>query len=148
MTTSFQRMYPPSRPTPGQAYWLLFRGNEILVQEQDARLTLPLVDESAQAPLDPGAVLFLGMLNGAPCLAGEVSAERPVPTGWRAVGIRELFGHLPDDTYGAVGYASHILRWQRDSRFCPVCGHTLGELGEQWMRQCTNCDYIGYPLVS
>src|SRR5260221_7597114 len=134
MTTSFQRRYPPSSPTPGPAHWLLFRGNEILVQ--GAGLALPLIDEAAVALLDPDAILFLGTLNGVPCLAGEVSAERGIPAGWRAVGIRELFGHLDDDAYGVVGYAAHVLRWQRDSRFCPVCGQHLGELGEQWMRQC------------
>ncbi len=148
MMTSFQRRYPPSRPTPGPAYWFLFRGNEILVQEQATGLTLPMIDETALASLGPGAVLFLGTLRGVSCLASEVGAERELLTGWRAIGIRELFGHLDDDAYGVVGYASQILHWQRASRFCPACGHPLGELGEQWMRHCTNCDHIGYPLVS
>lgn len=148
MTTSFERKYPPSRPTPGPAYWFLFRGHDLLVQEQGGGLTLPLLDEAAAASLSPGAVLFLGTLAGVPCLACEVAANMAVPTGWRAVGIRELFGHLDDHEYSVVGYASHVLGWQRDSHFCPVCGHQLGELGEGWMRQCTNCDYIGYPLVS
>lgn len=148
MITSFQRSYPPARPMPGSAYWFLFRGHEILVQNQDSRLALPLCDEAAVAPLAPGAVLFLGTLNGVPCLAGEVSVEQAITAGWQAVGIRELFGHLNDDVYGIVGYASHILRWQRDSRFCPVCGQQLNEFGEQWMRQCSNCDYVGYPPVS
>src|SRR5437870_605071 len=120
MTTSFQRRYPPSGPMPGPAYWFLFRGNEILVHDQGTGPMLPLADEAAVASLSPGAVLFLGMLNGMPCLAGEVSAEQAIPTGWHAIGIRELFGHLDDNAYGVVGYASHILRWQRDSRFCPV----------------------------
>src|SRR5262249_47391994 len=104
-------------------------------------------DEAVIKPLEPGPVLFLGTLNGTPCLACEINAESAVPEGWRAVGIRTLFDYLDEDTYGAVGYASHILRWQRDSNFCPVCGQALGELSEQWMRQCTHCEYIGYPPV-
>jgi NAD+ diphosphatase len=147
MTTAFERQYPPARPTPGPAYWFLFRGNEMLVQDTgQTGLTIPLLDEAAVAALEPGQVLFLGTLNGVPCMAGEVSADVPVDP--HAVGIRELYGRLDEETYGVVFYASHILRWQRDSRFCPVCGHTLGKPREQWMRQCTNCDYIGYPLVS
>lgn len=146
--TIFQRSYPPSHPTAGPAHWILFRANEVLVQEQSAGLALPLVDETAIASLSTNGVLYLGMLNGLPCLAGEVSAEHEILSGWRAIGIRELFGHVDDTTYGVVGYASHVLRWQRDGRFCPVCGSVLGELGEQWMRQCPNCDYIGYPPVS
>jgi NAD+ diphosphatase len=148
MQLSFQRHYPPARPTPGPSYWFLFRGNDLLVQAPDSGLTLPLGDETAIGPLVPPAILFLGMLNGVPCLAGEVSAEAALPAGWRAVGIRELFGHLGDNAYGVVGYAAHILHWQRESRFCPVCGQQLDDFGEQWMRQCPNCDYTGYPRVS
>src|ERR1700674_1231271 len=88
MTTTFQRKFPPSRPMPGPAFWLLFRGNELLVQEQGNDLALLLVEESSVAPLEPGAVQFLGTLNDTPCMAGEVNPEREVPAGWRAVGIR------------------------------------------------------------
>ncbi len=101
MATGFQRMYPPSRPMPGPAFWLLFRGNDVLVQEQDTDLTLLLLDDTAD-----------------------------------------------DDAYGVVGYASHILDWQRNSRFCPVCGNELDALSEEWMRKCSNCDYMGFPPVS
>jgi NAD+ diphosphatase len=148
MATSFQRAYPPSRATSGPAFWLAFRGNELLVQERDASLALLRLEEADIVPLEPSGVLFLGTLGDTPCLACEVSAEQTVPAGWRSVGIRMLFDHLDEATYSVVGYAAHILRWQKDSRFCPVCGHLLGEFSEQWMRQCTNCDYIGYPPVT
>ena len=82
------------------------------------------------------------------CLAGEIDSEHELPPGWRVVGIRTLFDHLDETTYGLVGYAAHILRWQRDSRFCPVCGHPMGPLADEWMRQCTHCDYSAYPPVS
>ena len=148
MAASFQRAYPPTHPTPGSAYWFLFRGNEVLVQGPGTGYTLPRFDESAVAFLHPEGVLYLGTLTGVACFAGEVSPDQTLPADLQAVGIRDLFGNLDDNAYGVVGYAAHILRWQRDSRFCPVCGNQLGELGEGWMRQCPNCDHIGYPLVS
>jgi len=145
---AFQRMYPPSAPTPGAAYWFLFRGHDLLVQAQDDSLKLPLIDDAAAVPLNSGDVLYLGMLSGVPCLAGKVSPDQAVPEGWRAVGIRELHRRLDDDTYDVVFYAAHILHWQQDSRYCPVCGHEQNALGEQWMRQCPNCGHITYPPVS
>jgi NAD+ diphosphatase len=118
------------------------------VQGQDTNPTLLLLDEAAVAPVEPDSVLFIGTLNGTPCMAGEVSLERELPTGWRAVGIRTLFDYLDEDAYGVVGYASHVLDWQRNGRFCPVCGNELGALSEEWMRQCSNCGYMGFPPVS
>ncbi len=146
--TSFQRKYPPSRATPGPALWFLFRGHELLVKENEGSFTVPAIDEAAVAPSNPDAVLFLGTLNDLPCLTGEVGAEQAIPPGWRTVGLRELFGHLEDIPYGVAGYAAHILRWQRDSGFCPVCGTRLDGMGDEWVRQCTRCDYIAYPPVS
>src|SRR5713226_6400346 len=106
MVTGFQRIYPPSRPMPGPAFWLLFRGNDVLVQEQEADLSLLLLDDAAITPLEPDSTLFLGTLNGTPCMAGEISLERELPADWRAVGIRTLFDHLDKDAYSVVGYAS------------------------------------------
>ena len=148
MAISFERMYPPSHPAEGPAYWLLFRGSDLVVQEQDVGLTLLKINNGAGIPFEPGAVLFLGMLNGMACMAGEIDAECPLPPGLRAVNIRTLFDHLDETAYSAVGYASHVLRWQRDSRYCPVCGHAQGELAEQWVRQCPQCGFTAYPLVS
>ena len=149
MNAPFQRLYPPARPQIGPAYWLLFCGHDLLVQEEkDGTISLPLVDEEVVSHFAPGAVLFLGTLNNMPCMAGEVNAEHLVPDGWRTVDIRGLYDHLDEASYVAVGYASQILRWQRSSRFCPVCGQPLAGLGEQWMRQCSNCNHIGYPPVT
>lgn len=148
MTVPFQRAYPPAHPEPGFAFWFPFRENELLVREPESGIELCQGDEAAIAPLQPASILYVGTLKGTPCLACEISPEQDVPAGWRSVGLRALFGLLDEHTYGVAGYASHILRWQREHRYCPVCGQPLGELAEQWSRRCANCDYIGYPPVT
>lgn len=148
MTESFQRAYPPARPTAGPALWLLFRNNEILVQEQEAGMALILSDEAGIAHLEPSAPLYLGTLNGVPCLASEISSEQVLPSEWRALALRALFGRVDEEAYLLAGYAAHILHWQRESRYCPVCGQALGAFIEQWSRHCSQCSYIGYPLIS
>jgi NAD+ diphosphatase len=127
---------------------LLFRGHDLLVREQDGTISLPIVNEADVAPFAPSAVLFLGTLNGTPCMTGEVSADCSLPDSWRTIDIRSLFNHVDEAAYAVVGYASQILRWQRSSRFCPVCGQPLDGFGEQWMRQCRQCKYTAYPPVT
>ncbi len=148
MKQPFQRAYPPARPETGAAFWLIFRGDEMLVQRQESGVELILSDEAAMMHLELSAPLYLGTLNGVPCLACEMSNEHVLPPGWLSLGLRALFGQLDEAAYQVAGYASHILHWQRESRYCPVCGHTLGEFIEQWSRHCSNCSYIGYPLIS
>jgi len=148
MTTSFERLYPPAQAESDNAFWLIFRGHDLIVQESDGKYRLLKADAQAVSALEPQAVLYLGQMDGAPCMAAETSAERPLPPEYRAVGVRALFDHLDETQYSAVGYASHILRWQRESKFCPVCGHPMRDLGEQWMRQCSHCSYSAYPPVS
>jgi NAD+ diphosphatase len=148
MVTHLQRAYPPSRPEPGQAYWLPFQAGELLVQEHEATPALLQGDEMEFAALLGQTPLYLGVLDRVACLAGEVSAEWSLPAGWRRRELRGLFGLLDERIYGLVGYAWQILCWRRESCYCPRCGRPLGELSAQWARHCTNCCYIGYPPVT
>jgi NAD+ diphosphatase len=61
--------------------------------------------------------------------------------------MRTLYGQLDEHVYSIVGYAAHLLHWQREYRYCPLCGSPVRALSEQWAHQCTNCSYIGYPPV-
>ncbi|HLI07428.1 MAG TPA: NAD(+) diphosphatase [Ktedonobacteraceae bacterium] len=147
MVSTFQRAYPPAIPEAGPAYWFPFRGNELIVQKHEEKIGLIHTDEAGIAALQPYDILYIGTINGVPCMACEVSVEQPVPQGWRALSLRALYGQLDDSAYSAAGYASQILHWQRNSRFCPACGAPNGSLGISWERRCTLCSYIGYPSV-
>ncbi|HLZ63097.1 MAG TPA: NAD(+) diphosphatase [Ktedonosporobacter sp.] len=147
MASTFQRAYPPTTPEPGQAFWLPFRGNELIVQESEQGIALIQTDGEDIAVVQPHNTLYVGVLDGRACMACEVTPEQPLPEGWRALGLRALFGQLDEAAYSVVGYASQILHWQRTSRYCPVCGGLNGPLSESWGRQCPTCGHIGYPPV-
>jgi NAD+ diphosphatase len=147
MASTFQRAYPPALPPAGAAYWLPFRENELIVQESDQGRALIYGFEEGVATLQPRATLYVGTIDASACLACEVRAEQTLPRGWRAFGLRTLFGQLDDASYSAAGYASQLLRWQRNSRYCPACGGPNGPLAESWGRLCPACGQIGYPPV-
>jgi NAD+ diphosphatase len=147
MASTFQRAYPPAIPEIGPAFWFPFRGNELIVQKNEKKMGLIHTDEAGIAALQPYDILYIGTIDGIPCMACEVGAEQPVPQGWRALSLRALYGLLDESAYSAAGYASQILHWQRNSRFCPACGAPNGPLGMSWERRCSVCNYIGYPPV-
>lgn len=147
MAPTFLRAYPPELPTPGPAYWFPFQGDRLVVQEQGSGIVPIQSDAAGMAAVEPQAVLYLGTLNGIPCQACELHPDLALPAGWRALSLRALFGQIDDAAYGVAGYASQLLFWQRQSRFCPTCGSKTEMLPASWAQQCLNCGYIGYPPV-
>lgn len=147
MASTFQRAYPPATPAPGPAFWFPRRGSEFLVRENEHGIELLHLDEDDITLVEPRDILYVGTISGVACLACEVSSEQPIPQGWRVLGLRALFGQLDETAYGAAGYASQLLHWQRTSRYCPACGAPNGPFIESWGRQCPQCGHIGYPPV-
>ena len=149
MTASFQRASPPARPTDGPAYWLLFQNGDMFVCEGEEGISLIQSEQTDITPFLSQQPLFMGTLDGIPCMAGEIMTDAPeLPGDWRTVGIRALFGRFDDAAYEATLYALHILNWQRASQHCPHCGAPMGALAAQWSRCCTDCDHTGHPHVT
>lgn len=149
MPASFQRAFPPARPPEGPAAWFMFQNGAQFVREEAGGLTLIGAEDADIAPLLVRAPLFMGTLDGRPCMAGELAADAaPLPPDWQAVSIRALFGQLGEAAYAVTLYALHILNWQRASQHCPLCGAPMGDLAAQWSRCCTRCDHTGHPPVT
>ena len=149
MTDIFLRTYPPDVPAPGPALWLPFYKGDLLTPTGAEGATSlyrgPAADLDA---LGLNAPLYLGTLDGLPCLAAEADLDGDLPDGWMGTNLRGLFGRLTDAEYSLAGYASQVLYWRRTSVFCPVCGHRTEPKEGDWGRKCPECGCVGYPPVS
>src|SRR6266487_39627 len=149
MTLTFLRAYPPAQPAPGLAYCLPFRGDRMLIQQASAsNFKLIEGDEEIRALLQPETVLYLGTLNGQPCMTCEVKQEIVLPADWYELTQRALFGRIDEQFLGLIGYATQMLRWQHTGRYCPVCAHQTEGIPRTWGRVCPNCGYTRYPPVT
>jgi len=147
----FIRVYPPASPAPGPALWLPLRAGEFLLPAGDGPLGLYRGDPDEQSAPDrpaPDDPLYLGTLDGLPCLAADVDSDTPVPEGWQALGLRALFGRIPEAEYGLAGYAAQMLHWRKTSVFCPVSGDRTVPKDGDWGRRCPACGHVGYPHVT
>jgi NAD+ diphosphatase len=147
MTTTriFRRLFPPSAPAAGPAYWLLFRGSELLMPAEPA-----LIESSSSAP--EGVAIdnsfLLGELGGVPVLVGELPAGAPIPPSYQARGLRDVLAHGDAELIGLASYATHLMHWNRNNHFCPACGLPLSQLSDaSWGRVCGNGHSL-YPPVS
>jgi NAD+ diphosphatase len=160
MTTHFHRAYPPQTVPSYPALWLLFHGNKLILQTEDSRnrteaekqatketLSIPLGDATLLAEIEHEEILYLGLLGDIPCVTTNLKDETRLPANWRAVGLRELYHHLPEIEFELAGYAHQITNWQHSNRYCPVCTTPLLPIAGHWGHKCPNNHYTGYPPV-
>lgn len=148
MTTLFRRAYPPAELPAGAYWWLPFCGPDVVVREDDGQAALLYGGMDVVAGLEFEPPVLLGSLDGVPCVSCQLSSTAELPTGWHAIGLRELYGKLDDALYEIAGYAAHLLLWQRTSRFCPVCASSTEPMQGDWGRRCSKCGHTRYPQLS
>jgi NAD+ diphosphatase len=147
MTTHrFQRLYPPAVPEAGQAHWLLFHGDDLLFTDDG----LPALLEGTTgqpAHIEIGESFLLGTLDGRPVMFGALAADAAPPPGLRRSGLRAVLAQADAELCMLAGYAAQLIRWARNSRFCPACGQPLSLL-DGWGKKCAACGHSLYPPVS
>lgn len=144
MPPRFLRAYPPAVANADSTRWLIFTGADVLLHEA----TLPDGADPLLADLPLESPLYLGTIDGMAFMAARLANGATLPHGWRALGVRALYGQVDDDVYMLAGYASQILEWQRTSRFCPVCATPTEPISGDWGKRCPSCGYTRYPQVS
>ncbi len=147
----FIRAFPPApAPQNGPGYCFVFRKHDALLRADsltEAPAPVEIADVLQTFPAQT-APLYLGTLDGVPCLAWQTADDAASPEDYQALGLRDLFGAMESDWAALAGYAHQILRWQRESKFCPKCGTATQAITGGWAKKCPNCGYEWYPPVS
>ncbi|MGZ5080402.1 MAG: NAD(+) diphosphatase, partial [Usitatibacter sp.] len=123
----------------------VFRGNELLIREQDA--ALPDANALVLLPIDPANVLPVGLLDGVYCRAAWVPKDTQAPDGYAFKGMRSLFGRLDETTLAIAGRAFQIADWARTHRFCGACGRPMSRAQGERVMKCA-CGHFAYPRIS
>jgi NAD+ diphosphatase len=143
----FERVYPPTPLPTEPALWFLLQNKQLLVQNQDQDNALIQGDTSLLVNIKHEPILYIGKLNGQPCLACTIAEEQPLPAGWKASGLREVYNSIPEIAYNIATYASQIISWLETSQFCPICATPLQTIEKSWGKQCPRGHHSGYPPV-
>ncbi len=129
----------------------LFSDDNALVRETGAGLAAGFALGEARAlGLDETTLVLLGLVNGAPRLAGSVPAsDAPQPDGIKAVDLRTLAveGVLAADDLAGLAQARSYLHWHKVNRFCGRCGGALVARRGGANRYCATCEVETFPRV-
>jgi NAD+ diphosphatase len=142
---SVQEPETPTRP----ALWLIFRGTDILVHTEP--LHAPELPTGLEFPFPTLPLLrrqFLGHQDEQPCFSAEAEPSAPPPAGYDWVGLRSVFGRLPDALFWLAARAVQIMDWDRTHQYCSRCGQPVKARPNERSKECSACGFLAFPRIA
>lgn len=129
------------------AFWLLFKGNKILVLKEKLQFTTSDID---LYKLSHKLIRrqYLGQVEGRSCYIAELTSDTVVPEGMLVKDLRRLLGQIPDNLFFLVGKAFQILHWDRTHQYCSQCGTQMENKIDERAKLCPSCEFANYPRIS
>jgi NAD+ diphosphatase len=138
---------PPATVAPHEPLWFVVRGTALLVSDGPGARSLPAPDLSA-ALAAGRATHYLGAFGAVPCVAVEVAADEPAPAGYEWIGLRALYGAIPDALFPVAGRAVQVVDWDRTHRFCGACGAPTVLATDERAKRCSVCGLASFPRLA
>jgi len=145
---SYIPLFTPPESITEPALWFAFRKTEILVVNGTDRPALPCCLDIAEHGFAAVRNQYLGLYGGRHCYAVEVQETQPLPEGWAALGLRDLFSMVETTLAVLSGRAYQLLEWDRNHQYCSRCGTPTRMRTDERSRTCPSCSYTTYPPVS
>lgn len=145
MSLHFQPAAGLLQPPAGDAFWLLFRGRNLLLAQTSSGLP-----RSTQLPFAaPAPCHYLGQLDGQPVFTAELAAGLEPGPAFYFQDLRRLLGVLDALHFSLAGRAIQILEWARSHRFCGCCGHATAPHAQgERAYVCPHCQFTSYPRIN
>lgn len=128
-------------------YWVLLQELKLILQAGDGMPTLPFgalpdwLAASAEA-------ITLGLWRGRPLRVLAVEAGCHIQAPFVAEALNAPVQTMDNATLGIAGLARQILHWERQSRFCGLCGGKNLPFSREWGRHCSVCSARQFPKIS
>jgi NAD+ diphosphatase len=142
----FVRARGGDQPPDEDGLWFLFAGHQMLLDGRDG-LAVPVAPVSGPADQDTHEPVFIGSLDGRPCMAALLHG-REVPEGYVGHDLRGLYGLIDEPTWAVAGLAFQMANWSVNTRFCPRTGEPTHLKPGEWAKECSSCDQLQYPPVN
>lgn len=131
-----------------KSYWFVFFRDNLLLQSLDGeRFTVPCQEEPPVPLTEWNVVRTYTELRGLPCKVVEVDHPLPEGSPYEFVGLRASYSRLEEDVYLKAGKGAEILYWDRNTKFCGVCGAPM-KMHTVISKRCTACGKEVWPQLA
>ena len=129
-------------------YWFVFNKGDIMLQRnEDGTYTIPCQDEAPVAAIEYTHILNISpMDDGIPVKALSTEAT-PDNRRYEMCGLRQSFYKLSLPLYLKAGKCQELLYWDRNTRYCGVCGTPM-EMDTDISKRCPNCGKTVWPQLA
>ena len=129
--------------------WLVFNNGQVLIKKHSDGYHIPYgVEPPVSVPVG-STIHTIGSINGHTAktyaIFTPVSGDEHSPEMMKD--LRASFDVLPLDEYKIAGKASQILNWDKNSRYCPMCGVPTTQVSPI-AKRCPECRQEFYPRIS
>lgn len=130
--------------------WFVFNSGQLLIEkDEEGNYHIPFTEEPP-TPVPVGSTIHtIGEING--CSAKAYAIHTPVSgdeSDRRMMkDLRASYDVLPFEEYYKAGKASQILNWDKNSRYCPMCGVPTIQVSPI-AKKCPECRQEFYPRIS
>lgn len=125
-------------------YWFIFFNDQLLLQKKGETYTIPY---SINPPVPVKNVLEVSLLEDMLACTASVDTPLEETAEYLPMGLRASYDYLDPVLHKIAGKAYELIYWDQHSRFCPSCG-TKTVMQTTISKQCPNCKYEIYPVVS
>ena len=125
-------------------YWFIFFNDQLLLQKKGETYTIPY---SINSPVTVKNVLEVNLLEDMPACTASMDTPLEETAEYLPMGLRASYDYLDPVLHKLAGKAYELIYWDQHSRFCPSCG-TKTVIQTTISKQCPNCKYEIYPVVS
>ena len=125
-------------------YWFIFFNDQLLLQKKGETYTIPY---SINPPVPVKNVLEVSLLEDMPACTASMDTPLEETVEYLPMGLRASYDYLDPILHKIAGKAYELIYWDQHSRFCPSCG-TKTVMQTTISKQCPNCKYEIYPVVS
>jgi len=130
-------------------YLFIYRDDGLLIQPNQKQFTLP----KASIIESIGPENFLSKFRFASDTEAhyyivEMASSTTAPEGYDFISLREARDYYGQALYAMALQSFQLLNWQRNHRFCGVCGHPFDPMKEDRSLSCPKCHHLLFPHTS
>ncbi len=151
MNDSFMAQVTPPAASEGLAFWFIFNGYSLLVQQDGDAARVPRLNALTDLGLTAVRQQYLGYMETNPpthVYSAELPRGTAAPDDWEFKSLRKLFGRLDDECFWLAGRAIQIMDWDRTHQFCGKCGQPTASQAHERAKRCPHCGHTSYPRLN